>query len=64
MALDNLLWMGNDDVPGLGRTPRALSPLHERDGQALDLLLVTFPDGHRLASAFDKTSRPVLYSSC
>ena len=51
MALDNLLWLGNDDVLGLGADTEGVVARYERDGQALDLLLVAFPDAQRAQQA-------------
>jgi hypothetical protein len=51
MALDNLLWLGSDDVLGLGPDVEGLVAHYARDGQDVDLLLVTFPDAQRAAQA-------------
>jgi hypothetical protein len=51
MALDNLLWLGSDDVLGLGADTGGVVARYERDGQALDLLLVSFPDAQRAEQA-------------
>ena len=51
MALDNLLWLGSDDVLGLGADVEGLVARYERDGQAMDLLLVAFPDAQRAEQA-------------
>lgn len=51
MALDNLLWLGNDDVLGLGTDTEGVIARYARDGQNVDLLLVAFPDVQRAEQA-------------
>jgi hypothetical protein len=51
MALDNLLWLGSDDVLGLGPDVKGLVARYVRDEQGMDLLLATFPDAQRARQA-------------
>jgi hypothetical protein len=51
MALDNLLWLGSDDVLGLGADTEGVVARYERDGQGMDLLIVAFPDAQRAVQA-------------
>jgi hypothetical protein len=51
MALDNLLWLGSEDVLGLGADVEGVVARYEAGDQILDLLLVTFPDTARAESA-------------
>jgi hypothetical protein len=51
MALDNLLWLGSEDVLGLGADTEGVVAQYERDGQGIDLLLVAFPDTPRAQQA-------------
>jgi hypothetical protein len=51
MALDNLLWLGSDDVMGLGADTQGVVARYEVGGQGLDLLLVAFPDAERAEQA-------------
>jgi hypothetical protein len=51
LALDNLLWLGPDDVLGLGPETEGVVARYERDGQIANLLLVTFPDAERAENA-------------
>ena len=51
MALDNLLWLGNEDVLGLGEDTQGIVARYEREGQGIDLLLVAYPDAQRAQQA-------------
>jgi hypothetical protein len=60
MALDNLLWLGPDDVLGLGADTQGVVAHYDLDaasevgGAGVDLLLVAYPDAGRalIAQAF------------
>ena len=51
MALDNLLWLGSEDVMGLGPDTQGVVARYDLDGQGIDLLLVAFPDADRAEQA-------------
>jgi hypothetical protein len=51
IALDNLLWLGADDVLGLGADTAGLVAHYQVDGQGIDLMLVAFPDPVRASEA-------------
>ena len=51
MALDNLLWLGSDDVMGLGADTQGVVARYDVGGQGFDLLLVAFPDADRAEQA-------------
>jgi hypothetical protein len=51
LALDNLLWLGTDDLLGLGPDVEGVVARYEIEGQAADLLLVSFPDAARAEHA-------------
>ena len=51
LALDNLLWLGTDDLLGLGPDIEGVVARYEIEGQAADLLLVSFPDAARAERA-------------
>jgi len=51
MALDNFLWIGPDDVLGLGPDVEGIVARYEVSGGSADLLLVAFPDAGRAQEA-------------
>ena len=51
MALDNLLWLGSEDVLSLQEDAEGVLARYEIDGQGADLLMVRFPDAQRTLSA-------------
>jgi len=51
MALDNLLWLGPEDMLGLGTDTEGVLAHYEIDGQGMDLMLVAFPDAPRAEAA-------------
>jgi len=51
IALDNLLWLGTDDLLGLGPDVEGVVARYEVDGQTADLLLVAYPDAERAQQA-------------
>jgi len=51
MALENFLWLGPDDVLGLGPDVEGVLAEYDLDGQAASLLLVAFPDDQRTQDA-------------
>jgi hypothetical protein len=51
LALDNLLWLGPDDILGLGPDTEGVVARYERDGQVADLLLVAYADRERTDTA-------------
>jgi hypothetical protein len=51
IALDNLLWLGTDDLLGLGPDVEGVVARYEIDGQGADLLLVAYPDAERAEQA-------------
>jgi hypothetical protein len=51
MALDNLFWLGPNDVLGLGPDSEGVLAHYEIYGQRLSLILVTFPDAARAQAA-------------
>lgn len=51
VALDNLLWLGPDDLLGLGPDVQGAVARYEVEGQAADLLLVAYPDAERAERA-------------
>jgi hypothetical protein len=53
LALDNLLWLGTDDLLGLGPDVEGLVARYEIEGQTGDLLLVAYPDADRAERAFE-----------
>lgn len=53
MALDNVLWLGSEDLLGLDRDTEGVVARYARGGQDMDLLLVTFPSTSRAQQAHD-----------
>jgi hypothetical protein len=53
MALDNVLWLGSEDVLGLDRDTEGVVARYARGGQDMDLLLVTFPSASQARQAHD-----------
>ena len=51
IALDNLLWLGTDDLLGLGPDVEGVVARYEIEGQSGDLLLVAYPDAVRAEQA-------------
>jgi hypothetical protein len=51
MALDNLLWIGSEDVLGLDADTEGVLARYEIGGQQVDLMLVAFPDSPRAQAA-------------
>ena len=51
MALDNLLWIGAEDLLGLGADVQGIVARYQVEGQAVDLLLISFPDRGRAQAA-------------
>ena len=51
MALENFLWLGSDDVLGLGPDVEGALAEYELDGQTASLLLVAFPGTQRAQDA-------------
>jgi hypothetical protein len=51
IALDNLLWLGTDDLLGLGPDVEGVVARYEVRGEAADLLLVSYPDAGRAERA-------------
>ena len=51
LALDNLLWLGTDDLLGLGPDVEGVVARYEIEGQVTDLLLVSSPDAARAERA-------------
>jgi hypothetical protein len=51
VALDNLLWLGTDDLLGLGPDVEGVVARYEVEGQTADLLLVAYPDAGRAEQA-------------
>lgn len=51
LALDNLLWLGPDDLLGLGSDVEGVVARYEIEGQSADLLLVSFPNAARAERA-------------
>ena len=47
MALDNLLWLGAQDVLGLGTDVEGIVARYELAGQPVDLLLIAYPNKSR-----------------
>ena len=47
MALDNLLWLGAEDVLGLGADVEGIIARYDLAGRPVDLLLVAYPDRSR-----------------
>jgi hypothetical protein len=54
MALDNLLWLGPEDVLGLGPQTEGVVARYQIDGQGIDLLLITFPSASQAAEAHSR----------
>jgi uroporphyrinogen-III synthase len=51
MALDNLLWLGTEDVIGLGPDTEGALARYEINGQGVDLMLVTFSNAQQAQAA-------------
>jgi len=51
MALDNLLWLGTQDVLGLGADVEGVIARYDLAGQPVDLLLIAYPDMSRAQHA-------------
>jgi len=51
MALDNLLWLGTEDVLGLSTDADGVIARYDVSGQPVDLLLIAFPEGSRAQQA-------------
>jgi hypothetical protein len=51
MALDNLLWLGTEDVLGLGADVEGIVARYDLSGQPVDLLLIAYPDSSRAQRA-------------
>jgi len=51
VALDKLLWMGSEDVLGLGTDTDGVLAHYETDGQRFDLILIAFPTAARAQAA-------------
>jgi hypothetical protein len=51
VALDNLLWLGTEDLLSLGPDVAGVVARYQIEGQDADLLLVAYPDAERAAQA-------------
>jgi hypothetical protein len=51
IALDNLLWLGTQDVLGLGADVEGVVARYDLAGQPVDLLLIAYPDTSRAQQA-------------